>query len=874
MFGRLVALARAPFRRAALDREIDDELALHLELRAVDLERQGLSHVEAVRRARIELGNVTSAAERARAAWGTEWIDRLSQDVRYAVRGMGRQPMFSAVAVLSLAFGIGATTTVYSVIDALDFRPLPFHDPDRLVWLGEVTPRGYDMCSRCAWWTASPTLLDWKAQSESFAGVAAAEYGEFAWQHDDVSEPLSAQSVTPGFFELLGSRTILGRGFAASDAAPGAEPAIVVSYEFWQKRLHGDPQVVGRRLAAPPGQPGATIIGVLPHAFRFEGETPVWLPLSLDAGAHRTTRPLRVIARLRPAASVESADAELKTISNRLAAAFPADYRGWGAQVQPLRSLLTTGTGHARFILFAITTLVLIIAVLNVAGLLIARGVAREHELAMRSALGAGRGRLFAQLLVEGSCVGLIGGALGVSIAAWAIRLIPAWLAISGTGIAVHMDARILAFALVVSIAAGLGTAIAPARRAAATNAGGSALISGRQRPWQAGRAPRWLVTLQIALALIVSCVASLLSRDFMEMRYLDIGYDPVGLYSTSVLGDGQRPRDPIAWLATAEAARQRVAATPGVAAASLEYENAMHPSIVRPERGTEAEASQTPFVKAVDVDYFTTFGMTFVAGRGFGPEDSRGAPLVAVVNRAAAGAFWPHQNAVGRQVFLGDSGSAGELLTVVGVTRDVERGDLSRRHWAIVYRPMAQARFYHAVSALYVRVAGDSPSSLSAAERAIRETTGRRTAPFASDEETLDGSVGGRRLNAILLDCFAAFGLFLAALGIYGGVGYGATRRTRELGIRMALGARRMSVVGLVARDAFIQSAVGVALGCIGAYWAMGVVRASGLLATPMPVWLLLAAASVVMVVASAATLLPAVRGTRVDIMRSLRNE
>jgi len=253
MLGRFMALVRAPFRRGALDREIDDEFALHLELRAADLERQGLPRAEAVRRARMEFGNVTRAAERARAVRRTEWIDRLSQDVRYAARGMRRHSTFSAVAVLSLAFGIGAATSVFSVIDALDFRPLQFHHADRLVWLAEVTPPGYEGCSRCDWFTAPPTMVDWKKQAGSFVDVAAVRSDEFVWQHDAVSEALTAQRVTPGFFALLGSRTIFGRGFAASDTAAGAEPVVVVSYEFWQARLHADP---GRRRA--PRRAGRT----------------------------------------------------------------------------------------------------------------------------------------------------------------------------------------------------------------------------------------------------------------------------------------------------------------------------------------------------------------------------------------------------------------------------------------------------------------------------------------------------------------------------------------------------------------------------------------------------------------------------------------
>ena len=872
MLGRFLALVRAPFRRGALDREIDDEFALHLELRAADLERQGLPRAEAVRRARMEFGNVTRAAERARAVRGTEWIDRLSQDVRYAARGMRRHSTFSAVAVLSLAFGIGATTSVFSVIDALDFRPLQFHHADRLVWLAEVTPPGYEGCSRCDWFTASPTMVDWKKQAGSFVDVAAVRSDEFVWQHDAVSEALTAQRVTPGFFALLGSRTIFGRGFAASDTAAGAEPVVVVSYEFWQARLHADPGVVGQRLAAPAGQRGATIIGVLPRAVRFGRETPVWLPLSLDARAHRTARGLAVIARLGPTATLGSANAELETISKRLASEFPADYRDWGARAQPLRALLT-GPGHTRFVLFAITTLVLLIAILNVAGLLIARGVAREHELAMRSALGAGRGRLFAQLLVEGSCIGLAGGVLGTALAEWAVHLMPAWFAIESTGIAVRVDARILTFAFALSIAAGLATAIAPALRAARARPGGSALIAGRDRPWQSGRAPRWLVTLQIALALIVCCVASLLSRDFMEMRYLDIGYDPAGLYSTYLRGAAPDAHDPTAWASVAEAARERVATTPGVEAASLEYQNAMHPSVVRPQASAASRDVDTaPAVKAVDVDYFATMGIRVVAGRAFGIADGRGAPLVAIVNQATAAMYWPNQNPIGQRLFLGDSGRAGEVATVIGVSRDAERGELIRRHWPMVYRPMAQAKFYHAAAALYVRIAANDPNPLAAAERAVNEATGRPVAAFASNEETLDGKLYSRRLNAIVLDCFALFGLFLGALGIYGSVGYGVSRRTRELGIRMALGARRTSVIGLVARGAFIQAGVGVALGCVGAYWAMTVVRASGLLATSMPAWLAVAAASLVLVVASGATLLPAIRGTRVDVVRSLR--
>jgi ABC-type antimicrobial peptide transport system permease subunit len=317
------------------------------------------------------------------------------------------------------------------------------------------------------------------------------------------------------------------------------------------------------------------------------------------------------------------------------------------------------------------------------------------------------------------------------------------------------------------------------------------------------------------------------------------------------------------------------VAAVPGIVSVTLEHQNAMHPTIVRPESGIERrDTNVTPVVKAVDLNYFETFGTRLVSGRLFAAGDAPGAPLVAIINKAAADVFWPGRNPLGRRVFVGDSASAGEMLTVIGVAANAERGELVQRHWPMVYRPFRQGRIYHAAARLYVRAGDDNPAVLAAAERAIRETTSRKAIPFTADEEKLNNRLLGRRFAAIALDVFAAFGLMLAAMGVYGSVAYAAKRRTREIGIRMALGARRWGVVGLVARRGVLVALAGSAAGVIGATMLMQVFKASALTTTVATPWIFAGSVLLMVVVVLVATLLPAARATRVDVVIALRAE
>jgi len=859
---RVRSTLRALVRRSTLEQDMDDEIALHLELRVEDLVRQGIPPADARRRARNEFGNVGTTKENARASLGLAWFDRVAQDLRYALRGLRLNLGFSTVALLSLGLGIGATTTVFSVIDAIDFRPLPFRDASRLVWLTELTPDGNEYCTHCPFATSAPTAIDWAAQASTIDTIAAFDSDDFSWEHDDVAETIPAARATANLLPLLGVHPFLGRSFVAEDALAGAEAVALVSYPFWRTRLGGDSSVVGSRLGS------VRVIGVLPEEFRFTEDPEVWQPLRLDPSARRSNRVLRIVARLDEGQSIGAADAEIRLITSRLAAQYPEVYRGWDATALPVRDLFTMGAGSGRFILFAFTMLVLVIAVANVASLLLARSVAREPEFALRTALGASRSRLIVQMLVEGGIIGIGGGVIGVALARWAVRLAQDWLSMKGSGLAVTIDGRMLVFAAMVSIVSGIGAAMMPVLRIASADLGGRL----REARGSRGRAASGLIAFQIATALVLLTAAALLSRDFLEMRYFDLGYNPRQLYSTAVGASGTK--DPETWRRIAADVRTRIERIHGVRAASLEYRSAVHPTIVRASDNSSAHGGPgSPVLKSVDASFFRTMGTLLIAGRSFTSDDRPGAALVAIVNKAAANAFWPAQNPIGRHVYVGDTPSDGELLTVIGVADDAERGEMIKRHWATVYRPFAQAKLYHTIAALHVRVEPDAESAIAAAQTVMRQATGSAARPFASAAARLHDRLFAWQVNAIIFELFAGFGLLLAAMGIYGIVAYAVRRRTREIAIRVALGARQENVVMLVAKRGLLVAATGVCIGLAGALALTRVFRSMIVGTTPSP-WIFASAAAIMITTALIAALVPARRAAGVDSVVALRAE
>jgi putative ABC transport system permease protein len=863
-------------KRDAFDRAMHDEFALHVDLLADDLVRRGVPRDDAMRQARLMFGNVTSAKEDARAAKGLAGLDAVRQDVRFTIRTLRKHIGFTAVAVLSLGFGIGAATTVFSVIDTLDFRPLPYADANRLVSVAEVTPASDPMCARCTSETSLATARDWLAQVRSYDALVVTEQTSFTWEHDDIDESPGAFLTTPGLLELFRLHPAIGRDLAATDTLPGAPPVILLTYDFWNTRFGGDSSVIGAHLRArlvgltAPVQT-VTIVGVLPKDFRIMPQIKVWGATSLAGAKSRTERSATVMARLKPNVSIDGASAELRGLSTRLGRLFPEEYRGWSAGVEPLRDRLEWSAGKGRGALFAVTLAVLLIAVLNVTGLLFARAAARQPEFALRAALGAGRMRLLRQLLVEGSCIGMFGGLLGVGLAFGGVRVAERWFSIRSTGLTLGIDYRVLSFTTLLSLAVGVAAAVAPAIHAARMDA----VNSLRPRIAVASRSSRWsnvLIASQIAMALVLLTVATLLSRDFLELRYFDIGYDPHRLFTTSVSAPREQWSKPDPWRIIVAETRDRVADARGIQSASIEYENAMHPAVVRPDIADGLAATRTPRVKAVSPDFFATWKNPILIGRAFATSDAAGAPLVAIVNRACASAFWPGRNPLGRRVFLGDSASVGEWVTVVGVAEDIERADYARRHNPVVYRPFDQAPLYHASAHLYVRLDDHRGDALTSALSTIRRVSGRQSAPFTSDESYLDTRFFARRFNAIALDVFAGFGLLLAAMGIYGSIAVAVTQRTREIGIRVALGATRQSVLGLIARRGLFVAAIGT---CFGAAASLALTRVFRSLVSVTSVanpWTLGASAGVVLGIALLATLLPARRATGVNPVIALR--
>jgi predicted permease len=791
-------------------------------------------------------------------------------DVRVATRALRAHPGFSAVAILSLGFGIGAATAMFSVVDAMDVRPLPYREPDRLVFVGDETPASFVPCPGCPTSTSAERAQTWVTHSRAFDGLAMVADTRLCFDEAWGPVCLDAGQVSPGFFDLLGIRMALGRPFAAWDAAPGVETSVILSHETWRRRHRGDPRVIGARIeysddARLSTRRTGTIVGVLPAGFRFLRDQALWVPVDGTAAPGRA-RTATVVGRLKPGSSPALVRSELQGLQ--------AGTSGQEAPVVvlPLRERVTWAVGKGRGMLFGITALVLAVAMLNVAGLFALRAAARRNDLTMRRAMGASRLQLFRHLLAEGLVIGLAGGMVGVTVAAWGTGVAAAAFGLDDTGPIAHMDVRVVSFGVLLSVLAGtLVTTLAawdvrgggpqPARERTGSGSGHAG-----------GRLAGLLLSVQIAAGLVLVAAAGLLSAEYLNLRFLDIGYDPRGVHEVTIGGpDAYRTR-PELLRPDAERALVRVRTLPGVRSASLRYRSAVNPAVVRPENSPAAGESLA--LEVVDASYLGTLGIPVVAGRPFLERDDRGAPPVVIVNRAAASRSWPGQSALGQRVFLGDSASAGESATVVGVVDDVERAEMASRHFPRVYRPLAQARIYHPFIQLHVRAAPSQPDVARAVQAELRETLGRPVDAVTSHESSLDRRFASHRINALAMNLFGAFAVLLAAIGTYGSVAYAVTARTREVGVRMALGARRKSILALFARRALVVAGTGVALGTAGSLVLVRAFRSFVSATETSDPRLFAGAAVLIFGAVVVATLVPARRAAGIDPAVALRGE
>ncbi len=799
-------------------------------------------------------------------------------DVRYALRSLKNHPGFSAVVIVTLALGIGANTAIFSVVNGILLQPLPYANPDRVFTIWEDQSRRDGPARE---WTSRSVFRVWRENTRSFAQMAAVS--GFAPNLTGVDEPLGlvGELVTPGYFAALGVPPASGRAFLPEEEAPGRGRLVVLSHELWQRRFGGDPRILDRVITL--NGEGYTVVGVMPPAFRapLTPAAEIWAPLDIDpALSDWANAYLRVVARLAPDVSPDAARADLERVAGLVAAEQPTYYRDVGAVAETVHQTVVGTAGTPLLVLLGAVGLVLAIACANVANLLIARMTGRERELAVRAGLGAGAGRLARQLLTESVTLALIGGAIGVALGVWGTELLKS-LAPPGTPrlADVRVDLTVLGFALGIALLTGLAFGVVPAV-AASRPALLSSLREGARGTETAGtgRVRRGLVAVELALGLTLLAGAGLLVRSVLALSAVDPGFTADRVLSAGVLVPASRYPERHHVAAFWRELEARLAARPEVRSAGL--------VLVRPFGGDEVDLSflvegepvadgDEPGARyrVATAGYFETLGLRVRQGRAFDVGDG-GAAQVVVINETMAERYFPGGDAVGRRIRIGDvRRDEAPWWTVVGVIDDVRHATLDEDPRAEMYVPAAA----RPVRAMFVTLAGGGdPLDLAPVLReVVRSIDPDLPVTQVAALDTLIGtSLAARRFVAYLLAGFAGVALVLAAVGVYGVVSYAVGRRTREIGIRMALGAGRGDLLRDVMGQGLALAAVGIGAGLLAAALLTRVLASLLFGVAPTDPITFAAVASLLAAAALGACYVPARRATRVDPMEALRSE
>ncbi len=804
------------------------------------------------------------------------WEDDMFQDLRYGTRMLVKNPGFTFVALLTLALGVSANTSIFSVVNALLLRPLPYPNPDQLVWVGEVIPQ-----------TKSESVpghhfLDWSERSQTLERIAAYNPDDFTLTGAGEPERLDGNRVSADFFTLLGVEPLLGRNFLPAEDRPGGERAAIISHSLWQRRFSADRGVVGRSITLD--NQSYTVVGVLPPGFRFIHPFEVWVPLALDPQQERGNQQisiLSVIARLRPGVTREQARAELETIRS-LTRSSERPLPGGQVRLTSLHARLVGDTRRLLLILLGAASLILLIACANIANLLLSRAVARQKELAIRASLGAGRLRLVRQMLTESLLLALGGGALGLLLAFCLTKALVALAAADTFGdishlATVNLDFRVLGFTLLVSLATGILSGSAPAILLSRPNLNDSLKEGGRSGVFHRSRLRHLLMMTEVALAVVLLAGAGLLIRSFARLLEVNPGYRAEGLLTLRVSLPELRYEQAEKRKAFYHEILQRVSALPGVESAGVinhlpltDFQLAGWLRIPGRPQPFNANGPGTP-MGIVSQDYFRVMGIPLRAGRIFTERDDSESPRVAILSEALARQLFPDEDAVGKKVWMPGPGK--DTPTVIGVVGDVKHQGLDRDVTPQAYVPYLQ--FAMPSTAIVVRTTGN-PLRLAAAVRNQALAIDREVPVYEVQtmDERLTASISSRRFNLLLLGVFALLALALAAVGVYGVIAYVVTQRTQEVGIRIALGAQRSDVLRLFIWQGMTSVVIGVALGLAGA-WALTRVMASLLFSVSATDPATFAGVALLLtVVALLACYLPARRASRVDPMVALRYE
>ena len=875
---------RAHFRSAALDREMDDELASHVEMATDDLEQQGLPRAEARRIALIRLGGVETTRQLQRESRGLPAVENLTQDVRVALRLLRRNPGFTATAVVTLAIGLGLNAAVFTVTSAALFRGFRgVEGNDRLVYIG-TQKDGRGCC------VSLPDFEDWRAQARSVEGLGAvAELRIALGDANGVVERASATRISCNTFSLLGLRPMLGRDFTADDERAGAEPVTILSYGLWERRYGKNPVVIGEvvRINGTP----TTVVGVMPKGVAFPQSQDVWIPLSPGPDfSKRETRSLWfAFGRLAPGVSFDNARAELAAIGQRLSLAYPDTNDGWVPEPRTFAEFFVDRRARATFgTLWAGVGFVLLIACANLANLILSRAIDRTREVALRLAMGAPRWRIARQLMIESAAIAILGATGGwwlarVAVATYTATANPPALAWSADLLNHEMDLHVFAYLAALTLVTALLFGMLPAFRLAGVDMH-TTLKDGGSRTSGSARGKRLsalLVIAEVALAVVLLTAAGAMGRTFAGMFTADIGVDTS--YTATMLLNlpEQEYASPATRIAFFDRLTRRLTTTAGVASVSTasavptagvparEYASGDRPAATR--------ARPAVPVLVVGADYFRSLGVGLSSGREFAADD-RGAAPVAIVNRRFAETEWPGEDALGKRLRLFVGEAPTPWMTVVGIAPNILQNDVSRTRQAfepVVYVPFQQQP--EGPTWVLVRTTVPPIAMLAAIREEVRQVDA--SLPIWLGPFTLDTWMAGMGTywrtgsNAALFTSFAAVALLLASVGLYALLSHAVGRRRHEIAIRMAVGGSATDVVKLIYSEGMRPVAAGLALGMIGAVAFARLLGSAVAHLSPADPIAYVVAAAVLVMAASLACLIPARRAVRVDPVAALRN-
>jgi putative ABC transport system permease protein len=880
--------------------DIEEEIAQHLEDRYAELRARGLSDASARRDASRQIKHLTRELEavEARPASLVEhhgamtMIGSIWQDARYALRSLTKDAAFTSIVVVTLALGIGATTAIFSVLDGVLLRPLPYPDVDRLVVIRErsVAAASFNVIS-VSW----PDFVDWRAQNRVFEHFAVFRPMNVNLTGGGDAERLTASLASSDLFPTMGIAPLAGRGFVAAEDQPGTDRVVVISERLWRSHFNSDPSLVGRTIAL--NGDAHTVVGVMPAGMRYPSRlTDVWLPLGLfvrsfpPRGAHPG---LTAIGRMKPGVTAAQVDAEMDTIAQRLATQYPSSNKNTRVSILPYYESLVGNIRPALIALLGAVIVVLLIACANLANLMLSKAEARHREIAIRAALGAGRRRILQQLLVESVILAGAGGVVGAGLATWAVKLFVASQPATVPRIdLIAVDGRVLAFTAVISVATGLLFGLMPAIRSSAADLLSTIKDSSRGTGRRGSRVRSVLVVAEVAMALMLLVGAGLMVRSFGRLMSVDLGFDPEHVVTARLTLPERRYPELAQWTAFHRELLRRIRSISGVEAAALnsavplEGSGSEAPVIAEGDAmPTSERPANTTLFQTASSGYFTAMGIQMLAGRDFTERDNTDTSRVAIVDESLVAKVFHGANPIGKRIAFEFNGGHGPHMEpawreVIGVVRHVRHyGVASEPPFVQLYVPYEQMPGYmlqqRPSMALVARTSLPQESLATAIRRELAAVDrdiplyNVQTMEWYREQESEQ-----QRLSVVLLSGFGALALTLAVIGIYGVLSYTVTQRTRELGIRMALGASRGDVLRLVIGQGMLLTAIGLALGLAAAMAGSRVIGSMLYQISPRDPATFVVLSAALASIAFVASTLPALRATRVSPIVALRAE